>query len=221
MVLAISVRLDLLKFRDTLDGFAKKQLPFAAARALTETARQVGRDVTAAIPSVFDRPTPFTRHAVGVIPARKETLTAQVFLKDTQAAYLAPSILGQRQKLVGRNQVTVENPKNVRLNQYGNIQRAAWSKFQTDPNVFFGKIKTADGKTVSGIFRRLKPGQKGRGKAFGMGGGHRIQLLVAFGEGVVLKPVFHWDALVRASVKRNFSRILNEQLRKALETAKR
>lgn len=52
-------------------GQFERQLPFAAARALTETARKARAAVTASLPQVLDRPTPFTMNAFTVKEATK------------------------------------------------------------------------------------------------------------------------------------------------------
>lgn len=61
---------------------AERQVPFAAAQALTWTAKDVAGAETNEMSSVFDRPTPFTLNAPYVRPATKQTLQAEVGLKD-------------------------------------------------------------------------------------------------------------------------------------------
>lgn len=58
------------------------QIPFATARALTQTASSLKAQLEATMPRVFDRPTPFTLNSVYFKPATKASLTAQVGLKD-------------------------------------------------------------------------------------------------------------------------------------------
>ena len=77
-----------------LEGKLREQIPFATAKALTQTAKDVQRAETAEIGKVFDRPIPFTRSAVGITSATKQSLSAKVFLKDIQAAYLKLQVEG-------------------------------------------------------------------------------------------------------------------------------
>jgi hypothetical protein len=58
------------------------QVPFALARALTRTAQQVREAERAEVPSVFDRPTPYTLNSFFVRPATKQKLEALVWVKD-------------------------------------------------------------------------------------------------------------------------------------------
>lgn len=58
------------------------QAPYAAARALTETAWGAARGLKGHMDSVFDNPTAFTRNAFRVIGAKKTSLEAQVLPKD-------------------------------------------------------------------------------------------------------------------------------------------
>lgn len=75
---------------------AKKQVPFALARALTK----VGQDVKLAeqkeIGRVFDRPTRYTLNSVFLRPARKNKPEAEVWLKwgSRPDHYLLPQIKG-------------------------------------------------------------------------------------------------------------------------------
>src|SRR5690348_15010580 len=85
----IRVSADIRKATRFLDSAAQKQIPFATAKALTETARLAQVAVTRSLPSTFDRPNPFTMRAIGIRAARKGDLSAAVFVKDKQAEYLA------------------------------------------------------------------------------------------------------------------------------------
>ncbi|GGX53082.1 hypothetical protein [Undibacterium squillarum] len=78
----------------TIDSITQSQLPFATARALTQTARAGRQAATEEIDRAFDSPTSFTRRAIAFRPADKATLTAAVFVKDDQAQYLAPQVFG-------------------------------------------------------------------------------------------------------------------------------
>ncbi len=65
-----------------LSNALARQLPFATANALTRTAHKVMDAEKVEIARVFDRPTPFTLNAFMVVPARKDTLVAEVRYKD-------------------------------------------------------------------------------------------------------------------------------------------
>jgi len=210
-MITISVRSDFARFAAMVGDIERRQVPFAAALALNETAKAAQRQVAYSLPSIFDRPTLFTRTAVGIIPARKDSLAATVFLKDRQARYLAPSILGLRQ-VAAKRAVLNPKPANVALDALGNLPSGAIRRLRRQRSVFVGRIKAKDGRMIAGVFQRL-PG-KGAG-------GQRLKVLVAFGQGVVLRRRFDFDGMVREAAARNFPRAIEAAMTRALETARR
>ena len=67
-------------FDKTLANIAglQKQVRFAAAKALTQTAKKVQTRLIAEMGSQFDRPTPYTLRSTFVKPATKTELSAIV-----------------------------------------------------------------------------------------------------------------------------------------------
>ena len=108
------------------------QAPYSMAKALTDTARMAQVAVTEHISSVFDQPTAFTQRAMAFTPAKKDSLTASVFVKDLQASYLVDEITGGtrgfktfEQKFGGSSAIEFAMPgKDVKRNQYGNMSKA-------------------------------------------------------------------------------------------------
>ncbi len=89
------IRVSLTDNFSTLDRLLmvleRDQMPFAIARALTDMAQLGKATITREIPAIFSKggpPKPFTVNSVVARPASKSTLAAEVFIKDTQAAYL-------------------------------------------------------------------------------------------------------------------------------------
>ncbi|MDE1901506.1 MAG: hypothetical protein KGI37_07680 [Alphaproteobacteria bacterium] len=207
----ISVRSNIKEFQKSLDNFAYKQLPFATARALTALAKRVQTSETQALSTVLKKkPTPFTQRAFGVIPARKTTQTAVVFAKDIQAKYLTPSEFGGKQ-LVHR--VALLNPKDIRLNAYGNIAKGQLARLKGRSDVFIGTIQGSRG-AVAGVWQRLPPqphaaAHKGR-----------LKLLIRWGEGVEVSKHLGYHDRARLIINANFNRDMADAMNKALETAK-
>ncbi|WP_119157440.1 hypothetical protein [Caldimonas tepidiphila] len=83
-----------------LDDVGRKQIPFAAARALTATARLIVDVEQKVMDSVFVRPTSYTLNSLFVQPATKAKLEAVIRPKDAAAggrsasAWLAPEVTG-------------------------------------------------------------------------------------------------------------------------------
>lgn len=131
----ISFEKDIEAWTRGLNERERRQVPFAASLALTETAKAVREDNRAHMEMVFDRPTRFTLGSLQVTPSRKETLHARLMFKELprrSVHYLTPQIEGgvRRHKafekwLIGRG-IMNENDFAVpaagaRLNAAGNI----------------------------------------------------------------------------------------------------
>lgn len=135
-----------------LNGQAK-QVRYAAAVALTRTAKAVKDAVPAAMERDLDRPTPFSKGGVFVSPARKDNLTATVGFMDRQAGYMKYQIGGGVRSAGPRG---IKLPGNIVLNQFGNI-----------PKGLIAKLKAAaqDGSLGRGIAKRLGIKNRRKGAA--------------------------------------------------------
>ncbi|PTX38710.1 hypothetical protein IQ03_00576 [Gemmobacter caeni] len=74
----LSIRVDDSQFRRHLTNLEVAQLPFAAANALNDTAKDALEYIQRRMEVVFDRPTRFTKNALMVWRADKRNLEAQV-----------------------------------------------------------------------------------------------------------------------------------------------
>jgi hypothetical protein len=119
-----------------------KQLPFAMAKALTQTAIQAQTDIVQAMTQVFDRPTPYTLNSTYVISATKDRPESFVQLKDTAAKgtpaikFLDPEVFGgernpkrgeralQRMGALAPGSFIAPGAR-LKLDQYGNISAGA------------------------------------------------------------------------------------------------
>ena len=186
MDLKISVNTQALKRR--LGDIVERQLPFASARALTQTAKQAQGAVRTAMTEVFDRPTAYTLNSTFVRPATKTKLAARVWLKDeavkavAPAKYLLPQVEGggRRQK---RSEVALANAgilppgwylvpgKSVRLDGAGNVPRSIIlqiiSDLRASPDVGFrsNRLTKREARERGKRFREsrffvVKPGSK-------------------------------------------------------------
>lgn len=207
----ISVAFDTRRFRDGLDDLGRKQLPFATALAINETARLAQRALTRALPEIFSKkgaPTPFTRRAIGVQGARKTNLRATVFVKRIQASYLAiEETGGTRRRSVGAPILTPVDF--TALNAYGNIPRGTLRRLRGDPKRYFlGEIRG-----VYGLWQRTgKPGPR-------KGSPRGLKLLIAFRSRAVYRPRFGFHERISATVASHFPAALSAGLAKAIATA--
>jgi hypothetical protein len=174
-----------------LSALVYRQLPFAEARSVTELAQLAAVAEKAAIPQVFDNPTPFTVNSVAVQAARKDLPIARVYIRDKAAQYLAPYEFGGVQFLGGKPADLV--PVAAAANRYGNLPRNTIRKYMNRPDVFLGPVKTAHDE-VYGLWQRPAKhvahiGRKKRGipsvrTADELG---KLKLLVAFHKPVQTK----------------------------------
>ncbi len=193
----INVKSDLKALSKHLDRIQKKQIPFATAKALTQTAKDAQAAAKRAAVAKLDRPTPFTLRGFAIERATKRNLRARVFIKSVQAKYLKWQIEGGV-KSGGRRGLRV--PANIRVNKYGNIPRGRVLKLLAQANVFRGEV---DG--VMGIWQRYKR------KA--------PKLLIALEPRIRYGIKFPFGRIVQGSARRrlviNFKKALADALRTA------
>ncbi|MDU4291108.1 hypothetical protein [Mixta calida] len=169
----------------------QKQIPFATAQALTSVARKIQAAEKTALSRKLDNPTPFTVNSVGSAGARRDNLVARVFVRDIAAGYLEPFEVGGNHKL---NSQALLNPKNIKLNKYGNLSRNKLSQLKAKPDVFVGVI---DG--IDAVWQRKKPtkGKKNAKRRKRSSNGTRQarvkqrapKLLIRFGDALPVQPV--------------------------------
>lgn len=207
MPVDISIRSNLKQVTRQLSALAYKQVDFAAAQAVNDLARQVAVAEQANIKAVFKKPKPFTVNAVGVKGATKRTLTAVVFVRPIAAKYLAPYEDGGNHELPGR---ALLNPKNIRLDQYGQLTRATLARLKARSDVFIGPIKTSHG-VVNGVWQRTKAR---RGVRAG------LKLLIRFGDALPVQKRLGYGAKARDVVNKGWHAAFERAMARALATAR-
>ncbi|TDB48241.1 hypothetical protein [Photorhabdus khanii] len=200
----------------------KKQVPFATAQALTKVARQIEQAEKKAIERKLDNPTPFTVKSVGSVGARKNNLTAKVFVRDIAASYLTPFEVGGVHKL---NSSALLNPKDIKLNKYGNLPRNKLQQLKAKPNTFIGEI---DG--VNGVWKRkkAKKGKKGKKRLKRSPNGTRRErqkqpmpkLLIRFGDALPVAPILGYQERARKMADALMPQAISQALDEAIKTAK-
>lgn len=187
----IKVKADLREITRGLRAY-RRQIPFATAVALTRTANDVKDAEQKQINKQVDRPVRFTVNAIGIRPANKRTLTAEVFVKTIQARYLRYQIEGGIRR--GKGGITGVPTRNQKLNQYGNIpgrrrKAPAWRQGKTTT----AKTFIATIKGVRGVWERY-----GRG-------GRQVRLLVAFEQRVRYRKRLDFYGAAEATVNKRFA----------------
>lgn len=234
MNLKININTAGLKLK--LGDVVERQIPFAAARALTQTAKQAQAAVRTHMLEVFDRPTPYTLNSTFVRPATKTRLVARVWLKDESvkaiapAKYLLPQVEGGGRRLK-RSEIALQNAgilppgwylvpgKSVKLDGWGNVPRGVIvqiiSDLRASPEVGFraNRLTKAQARERGKRFREsryfvVRPGSKAQPGIY-----RKIES--AFGRAA--QPVFIFTAQPQYTRRLNFYGVVERVVRSNLE----
>lgn len=222
---ALSITVSTKAASDLLRAVAR-QVPFAAAAAANDLARQVREAERLAMPQVFKHPRPFTANSVFTARATKASPIATVFIRPEVAKYLKPYETGGLHVLPGQGQVLL-NPKDIGLDQYGQLPRQAAARLKGRQDVFVGAVKTKDGKTIRGFWQRLDVTRNGKVRRKRRGTGTiyspehgALKLLLRFGDALPVRK--HLDFKLRAAkvVAVNAGPAFARALARSLSTAR-
>lgn len=201
----ISSRINIEEISRKLSDLGKKQLPFATAKALTETAKLVRKGTLDVMRNRLDRPTPITMNSVFIKSATKALLEARVWFKDSWSSgipadrYMQPSVFGgtRRHKrfekaLIARQIMKPSQyavPAKSFLNPYGNISGGLIKKMLSG----LGAAETTAGykANATGSRRSRKKGNTDRFFVFhGLDRSSGIWERQATAYGEAIRPVF-------------------------------
>ncbi|MDE1476222.1 hypothetical protein [Xenorhabdus bovienii] len=210
-------------FNDLANQLAKirKQIPFAMAQALTSVAREIEKAQKVALERRLENPTSFTVKSVRSQGARKDNLTAKVFVMPTAASYLEPFEVGGVHKLNG---AALLNPKNVKLNKHGNLPRNKLSQLKGKQDTFIGEL---DG--VNGVWQRKKSkSKKSKRRLKRSPNGTRRErqkqrapkLLIRFGDALPVDPVLGYQERAQQMAQSLMPAAISQALDEAIRTAK-
>jgi hypothetical protein len=206
----------------------KKQLPYVIAKALTATAKELQRRIPAALEQQLDRPTPFTKSGVFVIPARKDKLEAVVGFKDKQARYMRLQIEGGTRSPGARG---LKLPGDVVLNEFGNIPRGTIAKMiQAAKAGKYGKaVKTRLGINARGkapanlsLFYGQPKGHPDLPAGIWRREGHKIVPVIVFptNKSARYKPRFKFRELAKRTVREVWASEFDKAFADAMRTAR-
>lgn len=222
-MISISVKSNVDEIERSLDTFVRGQIPFATSRALTAIGRQVQQGEIDNLRATFRNPSPFTLRSIRMTPATKAKPEATIFVMDKAEQYLVPYEFGGVHQLPGP---ALFNPKDIDLNQYGQLPRGIMARLRGRSDIYIGVIQTSHGP-VNGVWQRLEIAKSGavRKKRAGRGGLHdkklgALKLLIRFGD--ALPVTQHLDYFKRAQqiVNRSFEKEFGRALGNAIASMK-
>lgn len=140
----IRVKIDARELTEELPFFlyalGREQIPYALAQTLSKVALEAKARIRAAMPTYFDRPTPYTLNSLRVKGAKKTNLEALVWVKDafdkgvSAVNFVGPNVFGgDRKQKRSERALSIKGllpaglyiapGYSAELDQYGNIPR--------------------------------------------------------------------------------------------------
>lgn len=148
----LKVAIEGTPLNQVLNG-VEKQVRYAAAVALTRTAKAVKEAMPAALDRSLNRPTEFTKRGLYIKSANASNLTAEVAFMSRQASYMQYQIDGGTRTPGPRG---IKLPGNIVLNTFGNIPKGTIDKL---------KAAAQSGQLSKAIGRKLGVGNRRKGAA--------------------------------------------------------
>lgn len=180
-MVAISVRSNVRTWERKMTAIQRRQVPFATAKALTDTAGDVKKNFPRTMARRLDRPTPFTMRGMFVARATKARLIASVGFKPIQSGYLDKPERGGTRRPKGR---AIVLPAAQKVNRYGNLPKGAVRRLLARADTFSGEVRG-----VAGIWQRRKGG---------------LTLLVAYARQASYRPQLGFHASARKTILARF-----------------
>ena len=199
----MNIRVDdnIAAVRRQLTRLERKQIPFAAAKALTMTASDAKRAIDRQLPMKLDRPTRFTMNAIAIRRATKSNQQSEVYVRPLQAQYLRYQIEGGVRKARGGG-IGVPT-RNARLNKFGNIPGRRSGLIKNKRQF----IATING--VAGVWERTG-GRRGVG----------VKLIAAFEQQVKYSKRLPFYKIAGSTARSTFGKNFVKTMNQALATAR-
>lgn len=213
MTVEIKIKVDTKRVKRFLSNVQRKQIPFATARAITQTLQIARKDVLRQLDKDIRRPVPFTRRGFRVDGANKVNLTGRLFILPKQARYLHWQISGGVRRPKGMAlamRPAKPMPGDLRLNKYGNLPPSQHARAQLSKGAISATING-----VAGIWMPPKKTKTGKVRK-----GSRMKLVLAYERQATYRKRFRFIERGTNSIRVNWPRTFNRSFKQALRSAR-
>ncbi len=238
--MSVYLKVDLSRLQKKMSALEKKQIPFALAKSLTDTAKEVKKEIVKEMRNVFDRPTPYTLNSLYIDPAvkKKNKFSATVKIKDSAQKGIAPvkylgaeveggernlkrsEIALQRRGFLSKDRFVVPG-RGVRLDRHGNISGSQMVQILSALGAFTesgftmnraGKLKKHRNFFVPKPGSKLKPGVWERTRS-------GIKPILMFVKSPQYRKRLHFYKIAQRVSASKFNRIFKANFIHAMKTA--
>lgn len=242
----IKLKDDLDKLRLDIENKQRKQINFAASKAINVVAKTVQESVRREMQNKFDRPTPFTLNSTFIKYANRQKLSAMVYIKDRELAKsksLAESIGHQfagnrrmrkrleywlsRAGFISSDEYVVPGA-GAKLDQYGNMSRGQiqqiLSQLRAGPDAASyrsGSARSRASRAAAGYFWS-RGGKLARGvyQRFNFAAGGAVKPVLIVVKAPLYRQLIDMHAIGNKVVARDFNAEFSKQLEQAMRTAR-
>ena len=211
----ISVESNIKEITKTLDSKYRKQIPFAASRALNDVARSASIENNAKTAGVFKGgAVGHTKRSFKYKNTNKRDLAAEVFINPKTHKYMEFMVEGGTR--FPENKAILTSTYKSKLNRYGNFTKATMSHMLDDKKKHFKGIPKGMPHAGEGIWERY-----GRSKNYPSG--RRIRKVGAYIDQAQYRPLFPFGSFTEGVVfsrNQGFAKEFRIRLAQAISTAK-
>lgn len=217
----LDIRADIKEATRELNRIQRKQIPFAASRAINDLLFPIAKKEA---PKEMDRTfkggaTGFTKRAFRYAKSNKKNLSAIVFAGPDQDEYLKFMVNGGTR--FPNKRTIIASTKNSKLNKYGNIPKGTLNKMLDDKKKFFKGTPKGQPYLGEGIFERYGRRRWDRRNKKYTGG--RIRKVASYIDRAQYRPLFPFAEVAENVVfgrEDGFARKFRRRLDEALATAR-
>lgn len=234
----VKIHVDPREVKEALRQFGDRLVTYALPMALTRTAQDARAELQRVMPSVFDRPTPYTMSALFVRPATRANPTAEVGFREWSAKgtpapkYLLPHVEGGGRGLK-RHEVALRNAgilpagryavpgQEAEMDRYGNMRRGQLVKILSHLRAFGqtgyvanrSRTNKSRGKRRAETYFAAPPGNKaGLPPGIYQRDGADPRPVLIFVSAPSYEPKFRFHATIERAVLTHFQRRFDEAI---------